>query len=337
MTKRKAITYESSGVSIEGAERSVQRIKSMVRSTFSKNVLSEIGLFGGFFNLDIEQYRQPVLVSSIDGVGTKLKIAFAMHKHDTIGEDLVNHCVNDVMTSGAEPLFFLDYLAVAKLDSDVLEHIVEGMVRGCRNAGCALIGGETAEMPGFYGEGEYDVAGVLVGILDRPNLINGSTIAVGDVLLGLPSNGLHTNGYSLAREIFFNVANYRVTDTIDELGGTLGEELLKVHRSYAEAVRLARGRHGMKAIVHVTGGGIEGNTARVLPEGRSLDISWRSISQPPIFHLIQSLGGITDQEMRKVFNLGVGEIFIVSPDGYDELDAALRTIDYEPFQLGSVV
>ena len=305
-------TYKTSGVDILAGEDTVNRIKEYSRSTFNSNVLSEIGHFGGLFNFEKDKYKQPVLVSSTDGVGTKLKIAIELNKHDTIGRDLVNHCVNDIAVCGAEPLFFLDYIAFGKLDPEVASEIVKGISIACNENDCALIGGETAEMPGIYNEKDYDISGTIVGVVEREEIISGNNIQAGDMLIGFFSNGLHTNGYSLVRKIFQN--SYGLGDYIDRLNGTLGEELLQVHKSYLKLIRELKDRVNIKALSHITGGGIIGNTKRVIPEGLKVKIHWANWDIPPVFRLIQETGNISSEEMRKVFNLGIGLIAVVPPE-----------------------
>ncbi|AFH48844.1 Phosphoribosylaminoimidazole synthetase [Ignavibacterium album JCM 16511] len=305
-------TYKEAGVDIEAGEKTVDKIKAYAKSTFSKNVLSDIGLFGGFYELDLSAYRNPVLVSSVDGVGTKLKIAFEMDKHDTIGQDLVNHCVNDIAVCGAEPLFFLDYYATGKLNPDKAAKVIEGFSIACKENGCALIGGETAEMPGFYQGEEYDVSGTIVGIVDKEKIINGSKIQKGDVLIGITSNGLHTNGYSLARKVLLE--KFKLDQYFDELGHTLGEELLRVHKSYLGLIKELKSKVDVKGLSHITGGGIIGNTKRIIPEGLSVNVHWGNWEMPAIFKLIMNAGNVSVEEMRNVFNLGIGLVVIVSPD-----------------------
>ena len=305
-------TYKASGVDILAGEDTVNRIKEYSRSTFNSNVLSEIGHFGGLFNFEKDKYKQPVLVSSTDGVGTKLKIAIELNKHDTIGRDLVNHCVNDIAVCGAEPLFFLDYIAFGKLDPEVASEIVKGFSIACNENDCALIGGETAEMPGIYNEKDYDISGTIVGVVEREEILSGNNIQAGDMLIGFFSNGLHTNGYSLVRKIFQN--SYGLGDYIDRLNGTLGEELLQVHKSYLKLIRELKDRVNIKALSHITGGGIIGNTKRVIPEGLKVKIHWANWDIPPVFKLIQETGNISSEEMRKVFNLGIGLIAVVPPE-----------------------
>lgn len=304
-------TYKSAGVDILAGDKTIEKIKRFAKATFNKNVLSDIGLFGGFYELDLTGYKNPVLVSSVDGVGTKLKIAIEMNKHDTIGQDLVNHCVNDIAVCGAEPLFFLDYYATGKLNPDKAAKVIEGFSIACKENGCALIGGETAEMPGFYSGEDFDISGTIVGIVDKSKIINGSSIRKGDLLIGITSNGLHTNGYSLARKVLLE--KYKLKQHIDELGHTLGEELLKVHKSYLKIIRALKENVEVKGLSHITGGGIVGNTKRIIPEGLSLHIHWGNWEMPPIFKLIMHTGNVDVEEMRNVFNLGIGLVVIVSP------------------------
>ena len=327
-------TYKSAGVDIEAGDAIVKRIKNFAKSTFNKNVLSDIGLFGAFYRPDLSGYSEPVLVSSVDGVGTKLKIAFATNTHNTVGQDLVNHCVNDIAVCGALPLFFMDYLAFGKLNPDVAANIIEGFSIACKENGCALIGGETAEMPGLYDEKEYDISGTIVGIVDKGKIIDGKTIIKGDLLLGFKSNGLHTNGYSLARKVLFE--KFKLNEKIPGLNSNLGEELLKVHKSYLKLINTLKEKIEVKGFAHITGGGIVGNTTRILPEGLRLNISWDNWEVPAIFKLIQKTGRITDDEMRKVFNLGVGLVAVI---GKNQQDAALKIaneLGEEYFLIGKV-
>jgi phosphoribosylformylglycinamidine cyclo-ligase len=333
---KKDFTYKDAGVDISAGDQSVKAISKLAKRTFNENVMRDIGLFGSFFRLNCSQMKEPVLVSSVDGVGTKLKIAFMTGIHDTVGEDLVNHCVNDIMTSGAEPLYFLDYLALSKLNPSVVEQIVSGMTRGCKNANCALIGGETAEMPDFYQPGEYDISGTIVGIIDAEKIIDGSKISRGDVLIGLPSNGLHTNGYSLVRKIFFELNKFKVDDYIEELGSTLGQELLRVHRSYRDAILVLKDHYFLHGMSHITGGGIEGNTKRILPEEMRLKVDWNSWEPMEIFHLIKQIGQVSGEEMRQVFNLGIGFIFVIDKNFVDRTIEILNSIQQESIIIGEV-
>jgi phosphoribosylformylglycinamidine cyclo-ligase len=303
------VEYKQAGVDIDAGNEVVRRIRSLARRTFTPGVLSEIGSFGGLFNIPAG-LENPVLVASADGVGTKLRVAFLTGIHTTIGRDLVNHCVNDILVQGAEPLFFLDYLATGKLDPDVAVQIVEGLAAACRENGCALLGGETAEMPGFYADGEYDVAGFIVGVVPRARLIDGRKIAPGDVLIGLPSSGLHTNGYSLARRIAFEVAGLRIDDCVEELGTTIGEALLAPHRSYLPLVRPLLGSGILKGMAHITGGGITENLPRILPAGTRATVNRGSWNPPALFQWLQRTGGVPEHDMLRTFNMGIGIILV---------------------------
>jgi len=305
--------YRSAGVDIDAGNETVRRIKSLARGTFTPGVLSDIGSFGGLFRLDRDRYQEPVLVSSADGVGTKLKVAFMTGRHDTVGADLVNHCVNDILVQGAEPLFFLDYLATGRLLPAVAEQVVSGIARGCQENGCALLGGETAEMPGFYADGEYDLAGFIVGVVERSRVIDGRAIVPGDVLVGLPSAGLHTNGYSLARRVLFETAGWSADTFVAELGSTVGDALLAPHRSYLSLVRPLLARQLLKGLAHITGGGISENLPRVLPEGCSAEIDVRAWSVPAVFRLLEERGQIVRDEMFRAFNMGIGLILVCPP------------------------
>lgn len=327
-------TYKSAGVDLEAGDETVRRIKSFAKSTFNKNVISDIGLFGGFYELDLSEYKKPVLVSSVDGVGTKLKIAFALDKHNTIGQDLVNHCTNDIAVCGAKPLYFLDYLAFGKLNPDRAEKIIEGFSIACRENGCALIGGETAEMPGLYSPEEYDTSGTIVGVVEKDKVINGKNIAKGDVLLGFASTGLHTNGYSLARKILLE--KYTLADKFDGVELSLGEELLKVHKSYLKLIFHLKENLNIKGFSHITGGGIVGNTKRILRDGLSLKINWDAWELPGIFKLIQSTGNITDEEMRRVFNIGIGLIAVVDKNDVQSAIKLANDLNENPVILGEV-
>ncbi|MDX1531581.1 MAG: phosphoribosylformylglycinamidine cyclo-ligase [Rhodothermales bacterium] len=328
-------TYREAGVDIAAGEETVDRIKGLVRQTFTPNVLADIGAFGGFFRLDKDAYREPVLVSSIDGVGTKLKVAVRAGRHDTVGQDLVNHCVNDIAVCGARPLFFLDYLGTGRLDPDVAEQIVSGFVTACTENGCALIGGETAEMPGVYHGSDYDLAGCIVGVVERADVLDGGAVRAGDVLLGLPSTGLHTNGYSLARKVLFD--HFDVDDRPDELGGeTVGEALLRVHRSYLRAIQALIQAGYAHAFAHVTGGGIEGNARRVLPDGLRLDLDWGAWERPALFRLIAERGGVPEADLRRTFNLGVGLVAVVPEGAADQAAGLWREMGEAPVVLGRV-
>jgi phosphoribosylformylglycinamidine cyclo-ligase len=314
--------YKAAGVDIDAGTDVVDRIRGLARATFTPGVLSDIGAFGGLFRLEPGRFRDAVLVASADGVGTKLKVAFLAGRHDTVGEDLVNHCVNDILVQGAEPLFFLDYFATGRLLPQVAEAVVGGMARACRLNGCALLGGETAEMPGFYADGEYDLAGFIVGACERDRLIDGRTIAAGDVLVGLPSSGLHTNGYSLARHIVFERLGLGVSSAVPELGTTVGDALLVPHRSYLPAIRplLSGGR--IRGMAHITGGGITDNLPRVLPDGTAAVVDTAAWDMPAVFRWLRQAGQIPDADMRRTFNLGIGLVVVCAPDEADAVVAA---------------
>jgi phosphoribosylformylglycinamidine cyclo-ligase len=315
--------YRSAGVDIDAGNETVRRIKSLARATFTPGVLSEIGSFGGLFALDREQYREPVLASSADGVGTKLKVAFMTGRHNTVGADLVNHCVNDILVQGARPLFFLDYLATGRLEPDIAEQVITGVARACRENGCALIGGETAEMPGFYADGEYDVAGFIVGVVEKARVIDGRSIRPGDALIGLPSSGLHTNGYSLARRVLFDTARLSPDSMRPELGTTIGDALLAPHRSYLRATVPLLDSGVVKGMAHITGGGITENLPRVFPSGCAATIHPGTWTEPPIFTLIADLGSIARNEMFRAFNMGIGLIVVCDADRAHEVLAQL--------------
>jgi phosphoribosylformylglycinamidine cyclo-ligase len=318
-----SITYKSSGVDIEAGENLVRRISAAVQSTHSPSVLNALGDFGALYDARFKDYSVPVLVSSVDGVGTKLKIASLCGKHDTIGQDLVNHCVNDILTTGARPLFFLDYFATGRLNPEVAEQVIMGLVKACTENGCALIGGETAEMPGMYAPDEYDIAGTIVGIVERRKILQKENVREGDVLIGLPSTGLHTNGFSLARAVL--LPHFDVNSHFDELNGTLGDALLAVHRSYFQAVHPLLGSGDVHAVSHITGGGIMGNTSRVVPKHLIPAIEWDAWQRPQIFRMIQELGAVPEEDMRRTFNLGIGLILIVDADHKNEILSALAT------------
>ncbi len=309
-----SFTYKDAGVNIDAANIATSRIKKLAKTTFNENVMSEIGSFGGMFNGSFMDVREPVLVASCDGVGTKLKMAFATGIHNTIGYDLVAHCIDDILVQGARPLFFMDYIATGKLDPDIIEKIIEGITKGCREGNCALLGGETAEMPEFYQNGEYDIAGFIVGIVDRRKVINGARITAGDVVIGLPSLGLHTNGYSLARKIFFDVQGYQVDSKVPELGCTVGEELLKPHKNYLPALERLIEHEGMiKGLAHITGGGLVENIPRILPSNVDVAIRWGSWPVLPVYDLIQRIGNVPREDMIRTFNMGIGMVVITSP------------------------
>jgi phosphoribosylformylglycinamidine cyclo-ligase len=335
MATRPGITYRDAGVDIDEADRAVGAIKKLARRTFTRGVLTDIGSFGASYNL--AGWKKPVLVSSADGVGTKLKVAFAANRHDTVGEDLVNHCVNDIAVQGAVPLFFLDYFSVGKLDAKVAARVVSGMARGCRNNGCALIGGETAEMPGMYVPGEYDLAGFIVGVVEQKKMLTGKSIRSGDVLIGLPSTGLHTNGYSLARKLLFEVAGHRADTRIEELSGSLAQELMKIHRSYLKPLRAMHDAGILKGAAHITGGGITDNTPRILPKGLGVRIDVGSWPVLPMFQLLRKIGNIPEQDWRRTFNLGIGMILVVSKSDLPAAAKLLKKLRERWYQIGEVV
>jgi phosphoribosylformylglycinamidine cyclo-ligase len=311
--------YKASGVDIDAGNETVRRIRALARSTFTSGVLSDIGSFGGLFRLEADRFKDPVLVSSADGVGTKLKVAFMANRHDTVGQDLVNHCVNDILVQGATPLFFLDYLATGKLSPAVAEAIVGGMAGACRENNCALLGGETAEMPGMYNEGEYDLAGFIVGVVDRERLISGRTIAIGDVLVGIPSSGLHTNGYSLARRIVFEHMHLDVDSHVPELGRTVGDVLLEPHRSYLPLIAPLINAGRIKGMAHITGGGITDNLPRVLPHGTAAIVDAGAWPVPPLFAWLQAAGKVPADDMLRTFNMGIGLIAVCAKEQAEPL------------------
>ncbi len=311
--------YKSAGVDIDAGNDTVRRIRALARSTFTPGVLSEIGSFGGLFQLEAGRFREPILVASADGVGTKLKVAFMAGRHDTVGMDLVNHCVNDILVQGAEPLFFLDYLATGRLSPDVAEAVVGGIAAACRDNGCALLGGETAEMPGFYRVGEYDMAGFIIGAVDKTRLINGRTIGIGDALVGIPSSGLHTNGYSLARQIVFDRLGLTVDSHVPELGKTVGDALIEPHKSYLQYIRPLLDGGRIKGMAHITGGGITDNLPRVLPYGTAAVVDASAWEIPPIFRWLQRSGQVPIDDMMRTFNMGIGLIIVTGPDKAESL------------------
>jgi phosphoribosylformylglycinamidine cyclo-ligase len=328
-----SISYADAGVSIDNANRAVAKIREFARSTFNERTLTEIGSFGGMFSAAFPDMREPVLVASADGVGTKLKLAFETGIHNTVGADLVNHCVNDILVQGARPLFFLDYFATGKLEPDVTASVVEGLARACKENGCVLLGGETAEMPDFYPEGEYDLAGFIVGIVDKSKVIDGRSIEHGDVVLGLPSTGLQTNGYSLARKLFFEVGGYKVDSYIDELGATVGEALLATHSSFLPQLGPLLDTGKIKGLAHITGGGFLENIPRILPEGVSVEIIRGSWTEPPVFGLMQKLGNVSETEMFRTFNMGIGMVLICSQFDAEPIAHQIGT----GFDIGRVV
>ena len=335
MPTKKALRYRDAGVDIDEADRAVASIKRFARATFTPGVVTDIGSFGAAFQLG--GYRRPVLVSSADGVGTKLKIAFLTGRHDTVGEDLVNHCVNDIAVQGAQPLFFLDYFASGKLEAHVAATVVAGIARGCRANGCALIGGETAEMPGMYQDGEYDVAGFIVGAAERGELLTGATIRAGDALIALPSSGLHTNGYSLARKLLLEVAGYGPNTVLPEVGATVGDALLATHRSYLRPLRALMKAKLLKGAAHITGGGITDNTPRMLPKGLAARIETSAWRIPPLFEELRRIGNIPEDDYRRTLNLGIGMIFAVPAKSAARAEAVLEKIGERPIRVGEVI
>jgi phosphoribosylformylglycinamidine cyclo-ligase len=313
------LDYKAAGVDIDAGNETVRRIRALARSTFTSGVLSDIGSFGGLFQLEAGRFREPVLVSSADGVGTKLKLAFLSGRHHTVGVDLVNHCVNDILVQGAEPLFFLDYLATGQLSPEIAEKVIGGIASACRDNNCALLGGETAEMPGFYAPGEYDLAGFIVGVVDRGRLVTGRTVAVGDVLVGMPSSGLHTNGYSLARRIVFDQLKLQIDSHVPELARSVGDVLLEPHRTYLPYIRPLLDGGRIKAMAHITGGGITENLPRVLPHGTAAVVDASAWSVPPVFRWLQRHGGVPIDDMFRTFNMGIGLIIVVARERAEQL------------------
>lgn len=334
---KRSISYADAGVDISAADKSKQRIKMLARKTFNKQVLSEIGGFGGLFSLDLEKYPNPVLVSSADGVGTKLKVAFDLGIHHTVGQDLVNHCVNDIAVQGATPLFFLDYLATGKLENSIVETVVQGISDACRANGCALIGGETAQMPGFYGDGEYDLAGTIIGAVSRDKIITGDGIQVGDILLGLPSNGLHTNGYSLARKLLFEEAKYGPDQYVNELKDKTGAALMRIHRSYLAIIKKLTVGEVVSGMAHITGGGITENLPRILPKGMGAQVDLATWQVPPLFEHLQKLGNVDQDEMLRTFNMGIGLIAVIPAEKVKKAKAILNRANERHCIIGRIV
>jgi phosphoribosylformylglycinamidine cyclo-ligase len=332
----KPATYASAGVDIDAANRATEKIKELARTTFNARTLSEIGSFGGMFDGAFPQMRAPVLVASADGVGTKLKIAFAIGIHNTVGRDLVNHCTNDILVQGARPLFFLDYVATGKLSPETITSIIEGVTNGCRENGCVLLGGETAEMPGFYADGEYDIAGFIVGVVDREKIIDGHTIAPGDIVLGLPSVGLHTNGYSLARKLFFEIAECAPDVYLDALNATVGEALLRPHASYLHVLEGLLDGGLIKGLAHITGGGLTENVPRILPEGTGVEIQRGSWPVLPIFEVMQQIGNVEEGEMFRAFNMGVGMVIVAGEPDAAKIKAHIESLGEACYQIGRV-
>jgi phosphoribosylformylglycinamidine cyclo-ligase len=330
-------TYKQAGVDIDAASSLKKKIVPLTRATFSPEVLQDIGLFGGLFKLDISRFREPILVSSVDGVGTKLKIAFATGRHNTVGIDLVSHCVNDILMQGAEPLFFLDYLAMGKLNVSTAEQVVAGLADGCRMAGCSLIGGETAEMPDFYAPGEYDLAGTIIGVVDRGKIIDGSGIEEDNVLVALKSSGLHTNGYSLARKLLLAPGKYALDQYVDALGKTVADELLMPHRCYAKPVRELLDKIVVRGMAHITGGGLTDNIPRILPKNLDAKIDLRTWKPLPIFEVIRRAGDVSQKEMLRTFNMGVGMVLIVSAEDESVALESLRAHGEDAWTVGRIV
>lgn len=333
---KSSITYAETGVDIQRATLAKSHIKKLARKTFTPGVLSDIGLFGGLFRPDFSKLKIPVLVSSVDGVGTKLKIAFMTGIHNTVGIDLVSHCVNDIVVQGALPMFFMDYIAAGRLNTDIIANVVKGLSTACEESQCALLGGETAEMPDFYSDGEYDLAGFIVGIADQHKLLGSNNVKEGDFLIGLPSSGLHTNGFSLVRKLFFEMRKFKPDKHIEELGRSLGEELLEPHRNYLPVLRELMQTDNLHAIAHITGGGIPGNLDRVLPPKLDAIVEEGSWEVLPIFKVIQSWGQIAQLEMYKTFNMGLGIILIVSPQRVDRVQEYLQSKDETYYLIGEV-
>lgn len=335
--KQPGLDYKAAGVNIDAATEALREVKDIVNKTFDDRVLQDIGSFGAMYRFDTASMEDPILVSSVDGVGTKLKLAFMTGKHDTVGIDLVSHCVNDILVQGARPLFFLDYLAFGVLEPGVVVDVIRGLATGCRYAGCALIGGETAEMPGMYQEGEYDLAGTIVGVVDRKNIVDGSTVEEGDVIIGIRSSGLHTNGYSLARKICFEVAGLSCTDPMPGTGRSVGEMLLEPHRSYAVVIQLLMRIVKVKGMAHITGGGITDNLPRSIPKGLGAEIDLSAWEIAPLFRFLQETGNVADLEMMRTFNMGMGFLVIVAKDEAEKALDALRQAVEEPVIIGHVV
>ncbi len=330
-------SYKEAGVDISLADHIVKKIKPLISKTSIPGVLGGIGGFGGLFSLAEQNYKEPVLVSGTDGVGTKLKIAFALNKHDTVGIDLVAMSVNDIIACGAKPLFFLDYISIGKLSEEVVINLMKGITEGCKMADCALLGGETAEMPGFYPEGEYDLAGFAVGIVEKDKIIDGKGIKEGDSIIGISSNGLHSNGFSLVRKVLLEDKKYELEEKLTVLKRTLGEELLRPTRIYVQPVLYLLERYKILGIAHITGGGIVENIPRILPEGVSVQINQKRWTKPPIFSLIQEEGEISDEEMYRTFNMGIGMALVVRPDKTEQIINELNQMDFPSYLIGRIV
>lgn len=341
MKQKRGLTYEDAGVSIDTMDAAIGDIKKMVRSTYRPEVVSDIGQFGGLFALDKDKYDKPVLVSSNDSVGTKLKVAFMTDRHSTVGFDLVAHCANDILVLGAEPLFFLDYLGIGELKREVMSQLMTGLAAGCRETGCALIGGEMAELPSMYQPGEYDLAGTIVGIVEREKILTGESIEPGDSVIGLASVGLHTNGYSLARKIMFEVCGYDANDLVDELGITVADELLKSHKSYVKPILSVVEKFNtddtvIKGLAHITGGGLRDNIPRILPENCDAVIQKSSWKMLPIFPFLQKKGNVAEDEMYRVFNMGIGMVLVVSSDYSEQIVSELESLGETVYNIGKI-
>jgi phosphoribosylformylglycinamidine cyclo-ligase len=335
--KSKPVTYADAGVDIPSGDRAKERIKYLAQKTFNRNVLGGIGGFGALFRLDLQRWKNPILVSSADGVGTKLKVAFELGTHHTVGADLVNHCVNDIAVQGATPLFFLDYLATGRLDPEVTESVVTGLAEACKANGCALIGGETAQMPGFYSDGEYDLAGFIVGAVDRDKLVTGAGIKSGDVLIGLPSTGLHTNGYSLARKLLFEVAGYKPTQFVSAIKDKAGAALMKTHRSYLHVIQKLVAGGVTVGMAHITGGGITENLPRILPKNVTAQVEIGSWPVQPIFEHLRTLGQVSEEEMMRTFNMGIGLIAVIPAAKFTRAKTLLDRAEEKFHVLGRIV
>jgi len=336
-TKKTHLTYADTGVDIDAGDEAVERIKKLAKKTFNSQVLTGIGAFGGFYQPDFASLEQPVMISSSDGVGTKVKLAVMTDIHNTVGQDLVNHCVDDILVHGARPLFFLDYIGTGKLRPETIAGLVEGLSVACEAAKMPLLGGETAEMPDLYGPGEYDLAGFIVGVVDKEKIVDGSSIAEGDICLGLPSNGLHTNGYTLARKVAFDIAGLKPDDHVESLGCTIAEALMAVHRCYEPIIRPLLSKFDIHGMAHITGGGIPGNLNRVMPEGLCAEISKSSWPVPPIFDFLKKEGNIDPVDIYRTFNMGIGFITVVSPDQADEVQQAIEAGSEKCYRIGKVV
>ena len=334
-TMKKKLTYRDAGVDIEKAETSLSKAKKLITESHNPRVLKDIGAFGGFYEIPVEDYKKPVLISSTDGVGTKLKVAVLMNRHNTVGQDLVNHCINDIAVCGATPLFFLDYFGCGKLDEMIFAEIIEGLATACKAAQLPLIGGETAEMPDLYQANDYDLVGTIVGIVEKENIIDGSNIQEGDMILGIASNGLHTNGYSLARKVLF--PKYNPDQYIEDLNSELGNELLKIHLNYYPIIEDISKQFPLKGMAHITGGGLYKNTIRIIPEGLMPDFKWRSWSVPPLFDLIQEVGNVPEKDMRQTFNLGIGLVIILDEIYTTSLLKYSKKFDHAFYLVGEII